>query len=50
VALQSVGNLYLSVAGETYQDGARFTNVRGTFLKHVVLTPFGRTNYWEKVA
>jgi hypothetical protein len=50
VGLQSVGNLYLSVAGETYQDGARFTNVRGTFLKHVVLTPFGRTNYWEKVA
>jgi hypothetical protein len=50
VGAQSVGNLYLSVAGDTYQDGAQFTDTRGTFLKHVVVTPFGRTNYWEKVA
>ena len=50
VGAQSVGNLYLSVAGETYPDGAKFTDARGTFSKHVVVTPFGRTNYWEKVA
>lgn len=49
VGLQSVGSLYLSVPGETYQDGAKFTGARGTFLKHVAITPFGRTNYWEKV-
>ena len=49
VGLQAVGSLYLSVPGETYQDGAKFTDARGTFLKHVVITPFGRTCYWEKV-
>jgi len=50
VGLQSVGDLYLSVAGENYPDGAKFTDTRGTFLKHVTLTPFGRINYWEKIA
>ncbi len=50
VGLQSVGSLYLSVAGEAYPDGAKYTDGRGTFLKHVTITPFGRTNYWEKVA
>jgi hypothetical protein len=50
VGLQSVGVLYLSVPGETYADGQRTTDARGTFLKHVVITPFGRTNYWEKIA
>jgi hypothetical protein len=49
VGLQSVGTLYLSVPGEIFQDGAKFTDTRGTFLKHVVITPFGRTNYWEKI-
>ena len=49
VGLQSVGELYLSVPGETYPDGAQFTDTRGTFLKHVVITAFGRTNYWEKI-
>jgi hypothetical protein len=47
----SVGNLYLSTPlGNTYPDGAVVTEARGTFLKHVTITPFGRTNYWEKVA
>lgn len=50
VGLQSIGALYYSVPGETFPDGAKFTDSRGTFLKHVVITPFGRTNYWEKVA
>ena len=50
VGLQSIGALYLSVPGETYQDGAKYTSQRGTFVKHVAITPFGRTNYWEKVA
>jgi hypothetical protein len=49
VGLQSVGSLYLSVPGETYQDEAKFTDARGTFVKHVVVTPFGRTCYWEKI-
>jgi hypothetical protein len=50
VGLLSVGNLYLSVAGESYPDGAKFTDSRGTFLKHVTITPFGHGNYWEKIA
>jgi hypothetical protein len=50
VGLQSIATLYLSVPGETYQDGARYTDSRGTFAKHVTITPFGRTNYWEKIA
>lgn len=51
VGPQSLGNLYLSSpAGNTYPDGAMYTEGRGTFIKHVTITPFGRTNYWEKVA
>jgi len=50
VGVQSVGVLYLSVPGETYADGAKFSDARGTFLKHIVMTPFGPANYWEKVA
>jgi len=50
VGPQSVGVLYNSVPGDTFLDGAKFTDTRGTFLKHVVITPFGRTNYWEKIA
>ena len=50
VGLQSVGVLYLSVAGERYPDGAKYSDGRGTFVKHVAFTPFGRTSYWEKVA
>jgi len=50
VGLQSIGSIYLSVAGETYQNGAQFTDSRGTFQKHMVVTPFGRNAYWEKIA
>ena len=51
VGNQSVGTLYYSVPGvDNYPDGAKYTDSRGTFLKHVVITPFGRTCYWEKIA
>ncbi len=50
VGLQSIGTIYLSVPGETYSDGAIFTDARGTFQKHLVMTPFGRNAYWEKIA
>lgn len=50
VGLQSLGSLYLSVPGEQYPDGAKFTDARGTFLKHIALTPFGPANYWEKLS
>lgn len=50
VGFQSIGNIYLSVPGDTYQDGAKFTGTRGAFLKHMVVTPFGRNAYWEKIA
>jgi len=50
VGIQSLGTLYLSVPGENFPDGAKFTDSRGTFLKHVTFTPFGRTNYWEKIS
>jgi hypothetical protein len=50
VGVQSVGNLYYSVPGETFMDGQKFSDPRGTFLKHVTITPFGRSPYWEKIA
>jgi hypothetical protein len=50
VGLQSIGNIYLSIPGETYPDGATFTDPRGTFEKHLVVTPFGANAYWQKVA
>ncbi len=48
VGLQSVGDIYLSVPGETYADGATYTDSRGTFQKHMVVTPFGRNAYWRR--
>jgi hypothetical protein len=50
VGLQSVGDIYLSVPGDIYPNGATYTDARGTFEKHVVATPFGRSSYWEKIA
>lgn len=50
VGVQSLGVIYYSIPGETFPDGANFTDARGTFVKHVVITPFGRSNYWEKIA
>jgi len=45
----SVGDIYLSVAGDTSPDQAKHSDARGTFIKHVVLTPFGTESYWEKI-
>jgi hypothetical protein len=50
VGLQSVGNIYLDVPGENYQNGATYTDTRGTFQKHVVITPFGRNIYWQMIS
>jgi hypothetical protein len=50
VGVQSIGAYYLSTPGDTYPDGAKFTDSRGTFLKRVTFTASGRTNYWEKVS
>ncbi|MGP0070685.1 MAG: hypothetical protein ACLPWF_01960 [Bryobacteraceae bacterium] len=50
VGLQSFGNIYLSVPGENYQNGATFTDSRGTFQKVIIVTPFGRTAYWEMIS
>ena len=49
VGPQSIGTIYLSVAGDTYPNGAVFTDTRGTFQKYMVVTPFGRNAYWEKI-
>lgn len=50
VGALSVGDIYLSTPGDTYQNGAQFTDSRGTFQKRMVVTPFGRNAYWEKIA
>jgi hypothetical protein len=51
VGPQSVGKFYYCTpAGLSYPDGATYTEARGTFLKHVTITPFGRMSYWEKIA
>lgn len=50
VGLQSVANLYLTVVGDTTPDGGQFIDSRGTFVKHITVTPFGRSQYWEKIS
>jgi len=50
VGLQSIGDIYLTVPGETYPNGATFTDSRGTFQKNVVVTPFGRNSYWVLIS
>ena len=50
VGLQSIGTYFASLPGDNYPDGAKFTDSRGTFLKHVTFTASGRTSYWEKIA
>lgn len=48
VGAQSIGNIYLPVAGDASAEGTTFTDDRGTFIKRVVVTPFGKNVYWEK--
>jgi hypothetical protein len=50
VGPQAVGTMYLTVTGDLSPDGTQWTDVRGRFVKHVFLTPFGREAYWEKIA
>jgi len=49
VGAQSLGSIYLPMDNDGFPDGTRFADGRGTFIKHVTITPFGRTNYWEKI-
>jgi hypothetical protein len=42
------GSVFYPVAGDDSPDGTKFTDVRGTFVKKVVRTPFGNTVYWER--
>jgi hypothetical protein len=50
VGVQSIGNIYTPVPGDTYPNGATYTDSRGTFQKVVILTPFGRVSYWEMIS
>jgi hypothetical protein len=50
VGVQTIGNIYTSVPGEDYPNGATYTDNRGTFQKVVIVTPFGRVSYWELVS
>lgn len=47
VGVQTIGNIYTSVPGDNYPNGATYTDPRGTFQKQVIVTPFGRVSYWE---
>lgn len=44
---QSIGSIYYTVTGDSSPDGTKFTDARGTFVKHMVVTPFGKNAYWE---
>jgi len=50
VGVQTIGNIYTSVPGDTYPNGATFTDTRGTFQKVIIVTPFGRTAYWQMIS
>jgi len=47
VGPQSLGNMYLTVVGDHSPDGTPFTDSRGSFVKHVIPTPFGLNSWWE---
>ena len=50
VGAQSVGNVYYSLPGDVgFQDGYKYADPRGTFVKHVLISPFGQSHFWEKV-
>lgn len=42
------GSLYLSTAGDDSPDGTKFSDERGTFTKHVLPTPWGKSVWWTK--
>lgn len=49
VGAQSLGSMYLTVTGDHSPDGTTYSDGRGTFVKHVIQTPFGYSAYWKKV-
>jgi len=48
VGPQSFGAIYLDIVGDPHVDGFQTTDSRGTFVLHVVATPFGNERYYEK--
>jgi hypothetical protein len=49
VGVHSVGNLYLTVAGDNSPAGTIVTDDRGRFVKRINAGPFGAWAYWEKL-
>jgi len=49
VGPQSIGNLYLTVAGDTSPADSVVVEARGKFVKRVKASPFGSWAYWEKI-
>jgi hypothetical protein len=45
----SVGNIYLTVVGDSSPIGTEWTDARGTFVKLGAPTPFGVSAYWRKI-
>lgn len=42
-------NIYQCAPGDTYPNGAIYSDSTGTYRKFVYITPFGTTSYWLKV-
>lgn len=38
--------MYYNVSGDSFVNGQRFTDARGTFVHVVIATPFGMESYW----
>ena len=49
VGPQSIGNLYLTTAGDTLPADSVVAEERGRFIKRVKAGPFGAWSYWEKI-
>ncbi len=41
---------FYNVAGDNSPDGTKYSDARGTFTKHVYITPFGKSVIWEQIA
>lgn len=48
VGPQAVADMYQPVPGDASPDGTVYTDSRGTFVKHVIASPFGASVYWLK--
>jgi len=49
VGAHSFGSIYLANRGDDLPDGSTWKDERGEFRKRIIQTPFGRSQYWEKV-